>query len=391
MPAEVTWTPPAASTTGTAHFCIVVRMPLYIDPGNPTIVELTELNNVAQSNYSRFISSDASPAVRGLSSVDVHNPYDMETRFWVVPSQTSEFFRTYVGMQWLKVPAGATRTVEVMYESLVGDPAFASTAGEMRQKVYKMPNVVSLVGLAENPHEKPHNAEVVGGATIQVAAARATEFDWIKVDGPDVFGRVVDKGNRTPVPHGRVLVAARLKEDPDKELYASGVIFGNGEFHVRFRRLRRLPKHLLALVSDVKPKRPARGGLAALRPESRAGRRPGHRPARHRARRGGEDGVVDPAGGVSGDDGIRRQHEALVRLTPWARCSTESMTASRPGSGSSTSSFATAPLSEDGHVNVSPAVSTRSASSTRTPSRGSTSPAAAPRRSRTSPRTAASA
>lgn len=254
VPAEVNWTPPASSTTGTAHFCIVVRIPLFIDPGNPTIVELTELNNVAQSNYSRFISSDASPAVRGMTTVDVHNPYDRETRFWVVPSQSSEYFRTYVGHQWLKVAAGTTRSIEVMYESLVGDPAYASTAGELRQRVYKVPNVVALVGLAENPHEKPHNAEVVGGATIQVVAGRGTRFDWIKVDGPDVYGRVVDKGTDDPVHGGRVLVTARVKDDRDKELYASGTVGANGEFHARFRRLRQLPPLLRAEVKSQEVK-----------------------------------------------------------------------------------------------------------------------------------------
>ena len=185
---------------------------------------------------------------RPPSAVDVHNPYDRETRFWVVPSQTSEFFRTYVGNQWLKVGAGETRSVEVMYESLVGDPAYASTAGELRQRVYKVPNVVALVGLAENPHEKPHNAEVVGGATIQVVAARGTRFDWIKVDGADVYGRVVDKGTDQPVHGGRVLVTARVKGDKGKELYAAGTIGSNGEFHAHFRRLRKLPKLLRAEI-----------------------------------------------------------------------------------------------------------------------------------------------
>lgn len=241
VPAQVLWTPPASTPTDDAHYCVVVRMPLYQDPGNPAIVELTELNNLAQSNYTRFISADASPAVRGLSSVAVHNPYDKDTRFWVVPSQTSPFFRTYVGHQWVRVAAGTTRKIEVMYESLVGDPAYASTAGEMRYRVYKMPNVVALVGLAENPHEKPHNAEVVGGATIQVSAARGTRFEWIKVEGRDVYGRVVDKGTGDPVRGGRVLVEARAKGDEKKVLYASATADQDGRFRARFGRVRRLP------------------------------------------------------------------------------------------------------------------------------------------------------
>src|SRR3954452_1732495 len=37
------------------HFCIAARIPLYVVPTAPTVVEMTELNNVAQSNYDRFL------------------------------------------------------------------------------------------------------------------------------------------------------------------------------------------------------------------------------------------------------------------------------------------------------------------------------------------------
>ena len=43
------WVPPS-----TGHFCVVARIPLYIVPTAPTVVEMTELNNIAQSNYDRF-------------------------------------------------------------------------------------------------------------------------------------------------------------------------------------------------------------------------------------------------------------------------------------------------------------------------------------------------
>ena len=45
-----TWNAP---TSG--HYCIIVRIPLYQVPTAPQIVEMTELNNTAQSNYDRFI------------------------------------------------------------------------------------------------------------------------------------------------------------------------------------------------------------------------------------------------------------------------------------------------------------------------------------------------
>src|SRR6185369_9951252 len=72
---HTTWVPPAAG-----HFCIIVRIPLYVRPGTPAVAEMTELNNSAQSNYDRFISPTASPAVRQISDVSIGNPYDKPTR-----------------------------------------------------------------------------------------------------------------------------------------------------------------------------------------------------------------------------------------------------------------------------------------------------------------------
>ena len=37
---ETEWTPPANTPTDDAHYCVVVRIPLFQDPGNPAIVEL---------------------------------------------------------------------------------------------------------------------------------------------------------------------------------------------------------------------------------------------------------------------------------------------------------------------------------------------------------------
>jgi hypothetical protein len=62
------WVPPS-----TGHFCIVVRIPLYVVPTAPTVVEMTELNNVAQSNYDRFVSATGSPSTREEAFVEVGN------------------------------------------------------------------------------------------------------------------------------------------------------------------------------------------------------------------------------------------------------------------------------------------------------------------------------
>ena len=53
------WMPPS-----NGHYCIVVRIPLYQLPANPAVVEMTELNNIAQSNYDRFISATSVAVAR---------------------------------------------------------------------------------------------------------------------------------------------------------------------------------------------------------------------------------------------------------------------------------------------------------------------------------------
>ena len=52
------WNIPApANPSDARHFCIIVRIDHYQTPTTPPVQELTDANNVAQSNYDRFISA----------------------------------------------------------------------------------------------------------------------------------------------------------------------------------------------------------------------------------------------------------------------------------------------------------------------------------------------
>jgi hypothetical protein len=86
------WVPPS-----TGHFCIVVRIPLYVVPTAPTIVEMTELNNLAQSNYDRFITATSSPSTREETSVMA--PSAGAVRF--IDQQKNPLYRTCVETTWL--------------------------------------------------------------------------------------------------------------------------------------------------------------------------------------------------------------------------------------------------------------------------------------------------
>ena len=57
----VGWAPDAADGK---HYCIIVRIRLYQDPGNLAIVDNNIYNNEARSNYTQFISASSSPSSR---------------------------------------------------------------------------------------------------------------------------------------------------------------------------------------------------------------------------------------------------------------------------------------------------------------------------------------
>jgi hypothetical protein len=95
--------------TGTAgHFCIIVRIPLYQSPANPAVVEMTELNNLAQSNYDRFISTTSTPS-REISTMEVGNPYPVRTRIWINAGNSNPLYRTFLEHSWVYLDPGETR------------------------------------------------------------------------------------------------------------------------------------------------------------------------------------------------------------------------------------------------------------------------------------------
>jgi M6 family metalloprotease-like protein len=228
---ETNWTPPANTPTDDAHYCVVVRIPLFQDPANPAIVELTELNNVAQSNYTRFISASASPSERGMSHVTVNNPYSERTRLFVVAQQTMPYYRTYLEHQWLWLDPGETRRIGVMYESLAGDPRWDGQIREMQDRFYEHPNRVSLIGLMENPYdEQLHVADVSGGANIVVASGRRTRIVDLELNKYVARGRVITVDDGRPATRGQVVVSAQPDGRPTGEQTRTASVLADGRF-----------------------------------------------------------------------------------------------------------------------------------------------------------------
>jgi M6 family metalloprotease-like protein len=231
------WVPPS-----TGHYCVIARIPLYVVPTAPTIVEMTELNNVAQSNYDRFNTATSSPSTREETVVQVGNPYDEPTRVWIVGEQTNPLFRTYVETTWLWLEPGEVRDVRVLLEYAL-DPKNDRVPEDVRidrkriEKLSREPNNLGLHAYAENPADSPRHAlELLGGAGIQVTTGRQTDFDRLDTDGKTAFGSVVTKDDRQPVGSGLVVVTVTDDpERPDRFVTLPADVEEDGAFAVSFR------------------------------------------------------------------------------------------------------------------------------------------------------------
>ena len=206
------WTPPS-----TGHYCVVVRIPLYQVPTALSVVEQTEHNNVAQSNYDRFNTSTSSPSTREVTDVEVGNPYAKPTRVFLVANQSNPLYRTYLRHTWLQLEPGETRKVQVMLEHAV-DPADdrlppdVKVDREQASKLRWLPNDIGIHAVIEDPEDSPRHAlNLLGGAQVQVVTGRATRFEDLKRDGELVSGRVVTVDDGTPVDGGQVLATVDLK------------------------------------------------------------------------------------------------------------------------------------------------------------------------------------
>jgi M6 family metalloprotease-like protein len=206
------------------HYCIEARIRLYVTPGPNSVVEVTELNNIAQSNYDRFISASASAHSREIATVEVHNPFNETVRaFLRTAKSTNPLFRTYLEHTWLLLKPGETRDVQVMFEYAFD--ANQPVPGPFEQFI-GIPNDVSIVGTIELPNAEPEQVSaVLGGVTAQIVRGRATEiveFAYHSEPGtkPHAEGlvRTLDTGD--PVGGGKVILSLRYGQAVDTRTVA---------------------------------------------------------------------------------------------------------------------------------------------------------------------------
>lgn len=233
----VPWIPPALSIIPflniQAHYCVVARIAEYSDPAVPSIGEITRDNNEAQSNHTQLISVNASPSSREMGFVEVTNPLPAVADCRVQVRQTSEWARTYVEHEWVRLQPGEERDVMFLTESLIGDPLLGQRAREFQERIYKQPNSVRLTGIADD--HQTCEGFVTGGAHVLVRSARATRWVKFSRQGGHAFGRVETVDDRTGV-DGTVLVTVWPKDAPEKAVVHEGRAI-NGDVNMELGRV----------------------------------------------------------------------------------------------------------------------------------------------------------
>jgi M6 family metalloprotease-like protein len=211
------WTPP----TNGGHFCVIAQIPLYISPSAATVVERTELNNRAQSNYDQFISSTASPATREVTDVMVVNPYELPTRIFLRGGQSNPLYRTYIEHTWLLLEPGEQRKVKVMFEyGPVGSKSDEQVFGKVEVKEFgRLPNRFALTGWIEDPRNPLcDHPDLMGGLDALVTTGRATRFEKVNISKTRVEGVVVSAVDKKPVKAGGVILT-RWKGEGEKQTF----------------------------------------------------------------------------------------------------------------------------------------------------------------------------
>jgi hypothetical protein len=237
------WAPPADESK---HYCIIVRIKLYQDQGNPAILDANIYNNEARSNYTRFISASASPSSRTGAAVLLSNPFSERTQVAAKVRQTNALHRAFIDHTWLTVDPAAPRPVTVLDEALYGTAEWPYSGDDnerWRKQLWAIPNLVSVEGWARVPNAEECLGRVpTGGACLSVQAGRATVTRILEAEQQFVFGEVsfVDSGG--PVPNGAVLVEIGAKEST----WTVTTQVVNGRFRTEVPRKDEEPRWLIA-------------------------------------------------------------------------------------------------------------------------------------------------
>jgi hypothetical protein len=113
----------------------------------------------------------------------------------------------------LKLDAHERKKVKIMFEYAGDTSGGPPLSGPESEEYPKKHNNVGLAAFIEDPRDKPsHAVEALGGAQIQVATGRSTEFEEFNVDEDGFRGTIVTSDDHKRVRNGKVILVITLKE-----------------------------------------------------------------------------------------------------------------------------------------------------------------------------------
>jgi hypothetical protein len=112
-----------------------------------------------------------------------------------------------------------------MVECVASEPPYADRVPQ--QELYGVPNIVAIVAaVIDSDGDVP---QPIGGATIEVRAARATQLIELDIDRAHTLGRVVLAADGSAVPAGGTVAVAGVGPDGRDITYRT-TIAANGAF-----------------------------------------------------------------------------------------------------------------------------------------------------------------
>jgi M6 family metalloprotease-like protein len=220
------------------HYCIIVRIRLYQDPGNLAVIDQNIYNNEARSNYTQFISASASPSTRAGAKVLLANPFDASTLVFADVKKTHPQHRVFVDHQWLRVAAKGQRAIQVWDEALWGTPEWSLVVRKREERLPKLlwevPNRLSVSGWAVRPFRADCGARTLtGGVGMRVDAGRATDIRLRSAKPNFVSGLVTYTDNSDAVKaRGTVLIG--VSAGPGRYFTVTAELGPDGHFAREF-------------------------------------------------------------------------------------------------------------------------------------------------------------
>ena len=192
---------------------------------------MTELNNLAQSNYDCFISA-TSTASREITEVEVETRTrsGRESGSWRGTRTRSTGRISTRG--YISTPARRARSASCSSMRPITSKATSirRSCGEVRQ-VPACPQPCRIRVVHHDPRDHPRHAiEVLGGAHVEVATGCGTKFERFTVKGRTARGTIVTVEDGKPVSGGKAIVRLSHRRQADARSHYQAVRLRNGRF-----------------------------------------------------------------------------------------------------------------------------------------------------------------